>query len=69
MQSALRPGTATRPATWPATQFYADVECRPEDPGVARALDELGYFTTSLQILGVYPADPFRRSNYGSGGI
>lgn len=52
-----------------ATQFYADVEGRPEDPAVARALDELGYFTTSLQILGVYPADPFRRSNYGSGGI
>ncbi len=52
-----------------ATQFYADVEGRPEDPAVARALDELGYFTTRLQILGVYPADPFRRSNYGSGGI
>ena len=52
-----------------ATQFYADVEGRPEDPNVARALDELTYFTSSLQILGVYPANPFRRSNYGSGGI
>ena len=39
----------------------------PDD--VARALDELTYFTSSLQILGVYPANPFRRSNYGSGGI
>lgn len=35
-----------------ATQFYADVEGRPEDPNVARALDELTYFTSSLQILG-----------------
>jgi prephenate dehydratase len=45
-----------------ATQFYADVEGHPEDPPVARALDELAYFTTRLQILGVYPQNPFRRS-------
>jgi len=43
-----------------ATQFYADVEGHPEDPEVARALDELGYFTSQLEILGVYPADPQR---------
>lgn len=40
-----------------ATEFYADIEGHPEDPGVARALDELGFFTTELNILGVYPAD------------
>ncbi len=45
-----------------ATQFYADIEGHPDEPAVARALDELGYFTTKLQILGVYPAAPFRRS-------
>ena len=43
-----------------ATQFYADIEGHPEDPAVARALDELRYFTSVLTILGVYPADPFR---------
>ena len=41
-----------------ATQFYADIEGHPEDAPVARALEELDYFTSSLDILGVYPADP-----------
>jgi prephenate dehydratase len=41
-----------------ATQFYADIEGHPEDPPVARALEELAYFTSALDILGVYPADP-----------
>ena len=39
-----------------ATEFYADIEGHPEDPAVARALEELRYFTSSLDILGVYPA-------------
>ena len=43
-----------------ATQFYADIEGHPEDPPVARALDELEYFTNYLEILGVYPADDER---------
>jgi prephenate dehydratase len=43
-----------------ATEFYADIEGHPEDAPVARALEELGYFTSALQILGVYPADPRR---------
>jgi prephenate dehydratase len=43
-----------------ATQFYADIEGHPEDAAVARALEELAYFTTKLQILGVYPRNPFR---------
>ncbi|MEM9794895.1 MAG: prephenate dehydratase [Pseudomonadota bacterium] len=41
-----------------ATQFYADIEGHPDDAAVARALEELAYFTSSLDILGVYPADP-----------
>ncbi|MFO6465771.1 prephenate dehydratase [Jannaschia sp. KMU-145] len=41
-----------------ATQFYADIEGHPDDPPVARALEELRYFTSALDILGVYPADP-----------
>jgi prephenate dehydratase len=40
-----------------ATEFYADVEGHPEDPGLKLALDELAYFTSHLRILGVYPAD------------
>jgi prephenate dehydratase len=40
-----------------ATEFYADIEGHPEDPAVARALEELAYFTTSFTVLGVYPAD------------
>ncbi len=40
-----------------ATQFYADIEGHPDDPHVARALEELDYFTNRLDILGVYPTD------------
>ena len=45
-----------------ATMFYADVEGHPDDPPLARALEELGFFTQegSLRILGIYPANPFR---------
>lgn len=43
-----------------ATQFYADIEGHPDEPGVARALEELDYFTNRLDILGVYPAAPGR---------
>ncbi|MGB0660004.1 MAG: prephenate dehydratase [Mangrovicoccus sp.] len=45
-----------------ATQFFADIEGHPDDPAVQRALDELSYFTSQLDILGVYPADPRRQS-------
>jgi prephenate dehydratase len=44
-----------------ATFFYAEVDGRPEQPALARALEELGYFSDHLDILGVYEADPFRR--------
>ena len=39
-----------------ATRFYADIEGHPEDANVKLALDELDYFTTDVEILGVYPA-------------
>jgi prephenate dehydratase len=45
-----------------ATQFYADIEGHPDDANVRRALDELDYFTSMLEILGVYPADPRRHA-------
>ncbi len=43
-----------------ATQFFAEIEGHPEDPAVARAMEELRYFTSYLAILGIYPANPFR---------
>lgn len=43
-----------------ATQFLADVEAHPEEPGLARALEELAFFCKELKILGVFPAHPFR---------
>ncbi|MFT7057546.1 MAG: prephenate dehydratase [Pseudorhodobacter sp.] len=43
-----------------ATEFYADIEGHPEDANVKLALDELNYFTSQIDILGVYPADPRR---------
>jgi prephenate dehydratase len=46
-----------------ATLFYAEVDGRPEDRGLALALEELGFFCERLEVLGVYPADPFRSRN------
>jgi prephenate dehydratase len=43
-----------------ATMFYADVEGHPDDPPVARALEELGFFSSELHILGAYKASPYR---------
>ena len=43
-----------------ATQFYADIEGHPDDPAVARALEELQFFTSYSKILGVYPASTAR---------
>ena len=43
-----------------ATFFYAEVDGRPEDRGLARAFEELAFFSERFEILGVYTADPFR---------
>ena len=48
-----------------ATQFYADIQGHPQDPAVARAMDELRFFTSKLVIMGVYPAHPFREDMPG----
>ena len=45
-----------------ATAFFADVEGRPEDPALAGALEELTFFSERLEILGVYPEDPYRKT-------
>ena len=43
-----------------ATQFYAEVDGHPDDPPLARAFEELAFFSRELLVLGVYPASPFR---------
>lgn len=44
-----------------ATQFLCDVEGHPEQPAVARALEELAFFSHEVRVLGVYTAAAFRR--------
>lgn len=44
-----------------ATQFFAEIEGHPDDPNVRLAFDELAYFSSSVRVLGTYPADPTRR--------
>ena len=43
-----------------ATQFLADVDGHPDDPGLKLALEELAFFSREVKILGVYPAHRFR---------
>ncbi|ACK52793.1 Prephenate dehydratase [Methylocella silvestris BL2] len=50
-----------------ATQFLADVDGHPEEPALARALEELAFFCKELKILGVYPAHPFRIESRANG--
>lgn len=46
-------------------QFYADIEGHPEQRLVRLALEELGFFSREVKILGVYPAAPFRGMKQG----
>ena len=52
-----------------ATQFLADVDGHPEEPALARALEELAFFCKELKILGVYPAHPYRIEKFRKGAI
>jgi prephenate dehydratase len=49
-----------------ATFFYAEVDGRPSDPPLARAIEELNFFCDHFEVLGVYPADPFRARAAGA---
>jgi prephenate dehydratase len=44
-----------RGASFSATEFYADIVGHPDDPAVARALDELRYHSKWVRVLGTYP--------------
>ena len=43
-----------------ATMFYADIEGHPDERPVRLAMEELGFFTSEVTMLGTYPASPFR---------
>ena len=43
-----------RGGSFSATEFYADVEGKPGDPGLDQALDELGFQAKWLRVLGTY---------------
>ena len=49
-----------------ASQFYAEIEGHPDERAVQLALEELGFFSSSLKILGVYPRHPAREGLPGS---
>ncbi|MQP66117.1 prephenate dehydratase [Niveispirillum sp. SYP-B3756] len=45
-----------------AAQFYADVEGHPNERPLQLAMEELNFFAREVNVLGVYPAHPFRRA-------
>ena len=51
-------------ASKPLYEMFGDTEVRlmqnVDDPALARALEELKFFSRELRILGVYPASNFR---------
>lgn len=44
-----------RGASFSATEFFADIEGHPDDPAVARALEELRFHSKWVRLLGTYP--------------
>jgi prephenate dehydratase len=53
-----------------ATQFLADVDGHPDQPALARALEELAFYCKEMKIIGVYPAHPYRvESKAGAHGL
>jgi prephenate dehydratase len=48
-----------------ATEFYADVEGHPEERRMRLAFEELRFFTERVEVLGTYPAHPFRLKSAG----
>ena len=49
--------------TFDQVNFYIDIEGHIEDPSVQKALEELGFHTQKLDVLGVYEAHQFRFKN------
>ena len=49
--------------TFDQVNFYIDIEGHIEDPSLKKALEELGFHTEKLDVLGVYEAHKFRFRN------
>tara|TARA_B100001123_G_scaffold444639_1_gene594039 strand:+ start:1575 stop:2420 length:846 start_codon:yes stop_codon:yes gene_type:complete len=49
--------------TFDQVNFYIDIEGHIENPSVQKALEELGFHTQKLDVLGVYVAHQFRTKN------
>ena len=49
--------------TFDQVNFYIDIEGHIEDPSLQKALEELGFHTQKLDVLGVYEAHQFRLEN------
>ena len=49
--------------TFEQVNFYIDIEGHIEDTSLQKALEELGFHTQKLDILGVYEAHKFRKNN------
>ena len=47
--------------TFAQARFYADILGHPEERRVQLAFEELRFFAPHVEVLGVYPADPFRK--------
>ena len=47
--------------TFDQANFYLDLEGHLDESGVKKAMEELGFHTVTLNILGVYEASPFRQ--------
>ena len=52
-------------ASFSVAQFYIEFEGHPDSPGVRNAVEELAFFSTSLNWLGTWPAAPFRFGSEG----
>ena len=58
----LRLESYVDPLHFVSAGFFVDVEGHPESLAFKRAMNELAFFAEKIQILGTYPADPFRRT-------
>ena len=52
-------------ASFSVAEFYIEFEGHPDAPGARNAIEELGFFSTTLNWLGTWPAHPFRRGGHG----
>ncbi len=51
-------------AGFEVAEFYAEIEGHPKDKNVVLAMEELRFFSREVRIIGVYPANKFRRQGW-----